>query len=1049
MDAVFLKVFNISVTACWLCLAVVLLRFCLKRAPKGLICLLWAVVGLRLIFPFSLESVFSLIPSTETVPESIISGGTPPTANIGAPNVNIGTPNVNVGAPNVNGTVTPSAPVVTPPTAEPVDLMQVAVTVASYVWIAGVVLMLCYMAFSYLRVRLRVREAVPTEKGVWICDGVDTPFILGIVRPRIYLPSDLEEGDRKFVLAHERAHLRRWDHAWKPLGFLLLAVYWFQPLLWVAYVLLCRDIEFACDEKVLAEMGQDARRAYSNALVKCSVLRKQISACPVAFGETNVVSRVKRVMHYKKPGFWIVLIAVIAVIVTAVCFLTDPVSDREDDDPTEQETTGQETTGVGEETTETGTGDMPKVTYERFHTLLEDSYHSKKELIADYYAQHTAMSAMFALSVKMDNGRVFLNGDLYDRLIYDENFQVKFSQGLRNTWLYDDSEVSRANVMKTMDIMEGQKGCYLLVREDTNLGHQFVAVYEIDGILYFITFFDNDNKEVARIHSAVIEITPEKEESDIVSQYGTIPAEVVAEMRAAYLEKPSSVDPSDLCFRLVLVSDDTYVLFVDGPFDHILVETLETIGLYQFWYPSSQTMYAYRDGTFCHLSEAYAWQWLDHEDLGLIHERYLDVLGCGHIQLPESFTPVTGSISSWEAKNSPWTMSCDYRPRLDVIGSYEQWQAYCLAYGPSMVSLYNSDYFNTHSLVIYSRREVSCSIEVCVQNVQIRDGKLVVTLGRYEPLFQDQALKPWCILIEIEGDVLLDENSDAVLETVMLSENPATRPAKVEKVYQNMPFTGGTKELFSDRASFAAWLTEWTAKSFNTLSGASELFDEAFFETHALLVIGLDGSVSEWNHQVSQINWEDGKIAVTFTYSCGSARDDLLFEHLYMISILKAVIAEPVTEITVTSIDLLADAPNTPVTGSVTGFHTWTSNSLAYHIDHQPTAFVICSYERWEAYCAFYTDNSDLLSKYDSNYFQSHALVVYCKSEGSGSITASVQNVQVENERLVVTVQRNVPAFGTDDVKHWSIFIEIEGDVSLDEDSDVTITLVEKTTGSD
>ena len=1048
MDAVFLKVFNISVTACWLCLAVVLLRFCLKKAPKGLICLLWAVVGLRLIFPFSLESVFSLIPSTETVPESIISGGTPPTANIGAPSVNMGAPNVNVGAPNVNGTVTPSAPVVTPPTAEPVDLMQVAVTVASYVWIAGVVLMLCYMAFSYLRVRLRVREAVPTEKGVWICDGVDTPFILGIVRPRIYLPSDLEEGDRKFVLAHERAHLRRWDHAWKPLGFLLLAVYWFQPLLWVAYVLLCRDIEFACDEKVLAEMGQDARRAYSGALVKCSVLRKQISACPVAFGETNVVSRVKRVMHYKKPGFWIVLIAVIAVIVTAVCFLTDPVSDREDDDPTEQETTGQETTGMGEETTgEPGAGDnVVGGSKTVFQLLLEESHNEKITFRADTFLQDVSLSWWYSFDVAVENGNIYLEDRLCDRVSYVEDYQVEYLPSMISELEYQDDEQS-SEVLSVLEEIQNQKGCYMLeINGWTTLGEK-LAVYSIDNVLYFLRI--DSIKYITRIHSAVIEITPEKEESDIVSQYGTIPAEVVAEMRAAYLEKPSSVDPSDLCFRLVLVSDDTYVLFVDGPFDHILVETFETIGLYQFWYPSSQTMYAYRDGTFCHLSEAYAWQWLDHEDLGLIHERYLDVLGCGHIQLPESFTPVTGSISSWEAKNSPWTMSCDYSPRLDVIGSYEQWQAYCLAYGPSMVSLYNSDYFNTHSLVIYSRREVSCSIEVCVQNVQIRDGKLVVTLGRYEPLFQDNALKPWCILIEIEGDVLLDENSDAVLETVMLSENPATRPAKVEKVYQNKPFAGGTKELFSDRASFAAWLTEWTAKSSNTLSGASELFDEAFFETHALLVIGLDGSVSEWNHQVSQINWEDGKIAVTFTYSCGSARDDLLFEHLYMISILKAVIAEPVTEITVTSIDLLADAPNTPVTGSVTGFHTWTSNSLAYHIDHQPTAFVICSYERWESYCAFYTDNSDLLSKYDSNYFQSHALVVYCKSEDSGSITASVQNVQVENEKLVVTVQRNVPAFGTDDVKDWSIFIEIEGDVSLDEDSDVTITLVEKTTGSD
>lgn len=162
-----------------------------------------------------------------------------------------------------------------------------------------------------------------------MCDRIDTPFILGVFRPRIYLPSNMSEQDVTYVLAHEQAHIKRHDHWWKPLGFALLTIYWFHPILWIAYVLLCRDIELACDEKVIKEMGIDIKKPYSDALINCSIPRRAITACPLAFGEVGVKERVKTVLNYKKPAFWIVLIAVIACVIVAVCFLTNP-KDRQD-----------------------------------------------------------------------------------------------------------------------------------------------------------------------------------------------------------------------------------------------------------------------------------------------------------------------------------------------------------------------------------------------------------------------------------------------------------------------------------------------------------------------------------------------------------------------------------------------------------------------------------------------------------------------------------------------------------------------------------------------
>lgn len=315
MQNIFISLLNTSITAGYLVIAVMLLRPLLKKAPKYIRCILWGLVGLRLILPFSFESVLSLIPSAQPIPPEIVTSPAPV---------------IHSGISFVNSAVNPVISQSFAPAPEAsVNPMQVVMAVAWNVWLLGVIAMVLYSVISFVLLKRKLREAVQDGGNVWVCDRVSSPFLLGLFRPRIYLPSALAEGDRQYVLAHENAHIRRKDHWWKPLGFLLLTVYWFNPLMWVAYIFLCRDVEFACDEKVIKELGTDCKCAYSEALINCSMPRRMISACPVAFGEDGVKGRIKSVLNYKKPAFWIILIALILCIVVAVCFLTNPPEDEQ------------------------------------------------------------------------------------------------------------------------------------------------------------------------------------------------------------------------------------------------------------------------------------------------------------------------------------------------------------------------------------------------------------------------------------------------------------------------------------------------------------------------------------------------------------------------------------------------------------------------------------------------------------------------------------------------------------------------------------------------
>ena len=313
METLFLKLANLSITASWLVLAVLLIRLVFRKAPKWVFCLLWGLVALRLICPISIESVLSLIPSVEPLPQDIL--------YTAAPKIQSG---IEVIDDFVNPILTDS---MSPALGDSANPTQIWSFILTQIWAAGVVVMLFYAVISYLLLKLRVATATLFSENIRQSESVASPFVLGFFRPVIYLPYSIADTDISYVIAHEKAHIFRKDHWWKPMGFILLAVYWFNPLLWVAYVLLCRDIEAACDEKVIREMEKEDRRAYSTALLHCSVHHRGIAACPLAFGETGVKSRIKDVMNYKKPAFWIVVLAVAVCVAVAVCFLTDPVTD--------------------------------------------------------------------------------------------------------------------------------------------------------------------------------------------------------------------------------------------------------------------------------------------------------------------------------------------------------------------------------------------------------------------------------------------------------------------------------------------------------------------------------------------------------------------------------------------------------------------------------------------------------------------------------------------------------------------------------------------------
>lgn len=310
MVSAFAKILSISIAANWMILAVLVLRFLLKKAPRRVICILWAMVAVRLLLPVSLESPVDFIPETTSAIQEAVD-----TSLIHPETVTFHT-----------GIVTPQEG-----TSGASASSGQSISVIPLVWFFGVLLMLSYLALRYVKLRRLVREAAWEKENIWICDTVTTPFILGIVRPKIYLPSGLSGTSREYVIAHEKCHLRCKDHWWKPISYLILSVFWFDPLMWIAYFMICKDIEFACDESVIRRYSLSEKKAYSQAILTCSANRKLVLACPIAFGETAVVGRIRNVLNHKKPGFWIMLVSVLILILCTIGFFTIPVGAQTND----------------------------------------------------------------------------------------------------------------------------------------------------------------------------------------------------------------------------------------------------------------------------------------------------------------------------------------------------------------------------------------------------------------------------------------------------------------------------------------------------------------------------------------------------------------------------------------------------------------------------------------------------------------------------------------------------------------------------------------------
>ena len=318
MSDVFIELLNLSIMAGWLILAVMLVRICLKKAPKYIRCILWGLVGLRLICPVSIESVFSLLPSGKVIEPEIVYDRTP---------------SIHSGITVIDrATNTIMAESFTPNISDSVNPLQVVTFVASNLWLLGLLVMLVYCFVSFILIKRKVFDATKLSSNVYECGHISTPFVLGVFRPRIYIPYHMEKEAREYVVTHERAHIKRGDHITKLLGFLILSVYWFNPLVWFAYILLCKDIELACDEKVLKQLGEEKKKNYSKVLLEYSVSPKMIAACPLAFGEIAVKQRIKNALNYKKPTFWIIIISIVLCVAVAICFMTTPKAEKANDE---------------------------------------------------------------------------------------------------------------------------------------------------------------------------------------------------------------------------------------------------------------------------------------------------------------------------------------------------------------------------------------------------------------------------------------------------------------------------------------------------------------------------------------------------------------------------------------------------------------------------------------------------------------------------------------------------------------------------------------------
>jgi len=309
MSRLFVTVFNMSLTASYVALVVIFIRMLLKKLPKVFSYMLWAVVWFRLVCPVSIESPLSLVPAESPIPYSI--------ANSINPDLQFSVENIDNA---LNHSVNPSVPF-----ADSIASLNKTgiMELATAVWLIGIAVLLCYSISSYFKLSLRLSTATLYKENIYETDRINTPFVFGFIRPKIFIPTGLAQNELDYILKHEQVHIKRKDHIIKPLAFLAVVLHWFNPLIWYCFFLMSKDMEMSCDERVLIESKEDIRACYSNSLLSLSVKQSGI-LMPLTFGESNVKARIKNVLNFKKPLLWKVFIAAILVAVVSVVLMTNP-----------------------------------------------------------------------------------------------------------------------------------------------------------------------------------------------------------------------------------------------------------------------------------------------------------------------------------------------------------------------------------------------------------------------------------------------------------------------------------------------------------------------------------------------------------------------------------------------------------------------------------------------------------------------------------------------------------------------------------------------------
>ena len=528
MEQVFLTILNMSITASWLVLVVIFLRIVLRKVPKSFAVVMWALVGIRLICPFSVESEWSLMPRFEKISENMLDSehsldenGIPsapedtyftdtqmgnisnegkhpeqvPSQNQGESSNTHIQAGVNAGQGN---------------RLEDTSFLEKFVGIAPRIWFAGMLVMLAYSMITYFRLHRKVSISLCMKENIYLCDEIDTPFIFGIIKPRIYIPSGMETEQIQYVVEHERAHWQRKDHWWKPLGFTLLAVHWFNPVMWLAYILLCRDIELACDEKVIKNMSNLDKKGYSETLLACSVPRRMILACPLAFGEVGVKERVKFMRQYKKPAFWIIVVSVVVCIVLAVGCLTNP-----KEETNENENWWKPTLSVNEYAKVWKEGSYPSLImynntlYAASKMPEKEIVHERKGIVKSSVDQGIPMQNFQSNDVDLVGCTIHAwSGDYIYVLRGDEYFAYK--DVTADDDLFNDvnaADGSREDANKTKAFVQNK---YLLALADTE--HNYLQYYggsEVGEANTRIVYLTEINDEIVVFYNEIIRTTYE------------------------------------------------------------------------------------------------------------------------------------------------------------------------------------------------------------------------------------------------------------------------------------------------------------------------------------------------------------------------------------------------------------------------------------------------------------------------------------------------------------------------------------------------------------